>query len=101
MRDTSYAEERATSSVGANRIERIYVKEFRQEEIRLSWWPNGKMAPRPLDVPEEQLIELVAKGIADGVLSGQFLPKLIVAAAQAAASRKASAQRPRGSGRDR
>jgi hypothetical protein len=80
MRDTPYATERATFALGDSRIERIYVKEEQQEEIRISWWPGGNMANRPLDVPEDQLIALIAGGIQQGVLSAQFLPKLIVAA---------------------
>jgi hypothetical protein len=44
------------------------------------------MANRPLDVTEPDFIALLAQGIADGVLSGQFLPKLVAAAAIAKAS---------------
>jgi hypothetical protein len=44
------------------------------------------MANRPLDVTEADFIKLIAQGIADGVLIGQFLPKLIVATATATAS---------------
>lgn len=83
MRDTNYAKEIATAAIGNSRIERLYVKKEKQEEIRLSWWPGGKsMANRPLDVTEEEFIALVAEGIRKNVLSAQFLPKLIVAAAR-------------------
>ncbi len=34
MRDTDYAREMATFAIGDNRIERLYVKEEEQEEIR-------------------------------------------------------------------
>lgn len=81
MRDTTYAKEIVTAAIGDTRIERLYVKDEQQEEIRLSWWPNGNMANRPLDVTEEQLIALMAEGIRRGVLSAQFLPRLIVASA--------------------
>jgi hypothetical protein len=84
MRDTRYAREERTTKVGDNRIERLFVKANKQEEIRISWWPEGRMANRPLDVTEADLITLIAQGIADGVLSGQFLPRLITAAAKAA-----------------
>lgn len=84
MRDTDYARELATFAIGDNRIERLYVKEEEQEEIRFSWWPGGNMANRPLDVSEEQLIALIAGGILHGVISAGFLPRLIVAAGSAA-----------------
>ncbi len=84
MRDTEYAREIATFALGDNRIERLFVKEEQQEEIRFSWWPNGNMANRPLDVPEDLLVALIAGGIQHGVLSALFLPRLIVAAGSAA-----------------
>jgi hypothetical protein len=87
MRDTEYATEQCTSKVGDNRIERLFIKAHKQVEIRVSWWPDGRMANRPLDVTEADFIKLLAQGIADGVLSGVFLPKLIAAAATATASR--------------
>ena len=86
MRDTKYATERRTSRVGDNRIERLFIKAQKQEEIRVSWWPDGRMANRPLDVTERDFIKLIAQGIADGVLSGQFLSRLIVASAAATVS---------------
>jgi hypothetical protein len=82
MRDTSYATEIATAAIGDMRIERIFVKPEQQEEIRLSWWPNGNLAPRPPDIPEGDLIALLAEGIRRGVLSPQFLPRLTVALAE-------------------
>jgi len=36
-------------SIGDNRIERLFIKEHKQVEIRVSWWPDGRMANRPLD----------------------------------------------------
>ncbi|OFW11130.1 MAG: hypothetical protein A3H96_26655 [Acidobacteria bacterium RIFCSPLOWO2_02_FULL_67_36] len=50
------------------RLERIRVKALGQEEIRLSWWKNGNIVPRPLDLSEDALWKLIAKGITDGVL---------------------------------
>ena len=76
MRDTPYATELVPPAVlgyedGENgaRLERIYVKEPGTEEIRLSWWKNGRMQLRPLDLPEEELWDLLAKGIRQGVLT--------------------------------
>lgn len=86
MRDTKYATEQRTSKIGDSRIERLFIKEHKQVEIRVSWWPDGRMANRPLDVTEVDFIKLIAQGIADGVLSGQFLPKLIATTATAKAS---------------
>jgi hypothetical protein len=82
LRDSPYAREIITSEVGESRIERLFVKGEKQEEIRLSWWPKGNLANRPLDLPEDDFIVLLAHGIRDGVLSPQFLPKLMVAAAK-------------------
>lgn len=80
MRNTKYAVELQSASIGESRIERIFVKSLKQEEIRLSWWPGGRMAPRPVDVPEADLVAILAKGIQEGVLSPDFLPRLIEAA---------------------
>lgn len=77
MRDTRYAEELATATVGENRIERLWVKGEQQEEIRLSWWPGGRMMPRPLDLSEAGLVALLAEGVREGVLSGTFVARLI------------------------
>ena len=88
MRDTHYATElvppaRIVFESGDEcRLERLLIKELNQEEIRMSWWKEGKIIPRPLDVSESTLTELIAQGIQRGVLSAQFLPKLIVMAAQ-------------------
>jgi hypothetical protein len=82
LRDTEYAEEKASSRIGDIRLERLFVKPEQQEEIRLSWWPGGRMANRPVDVPESYLVELLALGIREGVLSAQFLPRLIVKASE-------------------
>ena len=82
LRSTAYADEIKTTSIGDVRLERLFVKDENQEEIRFSWWPNGNMANRPLDIPEATLIELLAKGVREGVLSSTFIPKLIGAIAK-------------------
>ena len=76
MRDTSYATERATAEVHDCRIERIFVKGEGQDEIRFSWWPDGNMANRPLDLPEPQLLELIAEAMRRGVFTEPFLQGL-------------------------
>lgn len=79
MRDTKYAREIATGCFTYDneeaRIERLFVKALNQEEIRFSWWKNGKMAPRPLDLPEKDLLKLLESGFED-VFSMNFLISL-------------------------
>ncbi len=72
MRDTDYATEIATADINGCRIERIYVKEQSQEEIRFSWWPDGHMKIRPLDMPESELLPLIEQAIDKGVFSAEF-----------------------------
>jgi hypothetical protein len=76
MRDTSYATELATAEVKDCRIERLHVKGEGQIEIRFAWWPDGKMANRPLDLPEDHLLDLFRKAIEAGVFSDEFLRNL-------------------------
>jgi hypothetical protein len=76
LRDTKYAREIARSilrgpSGDEARIERLEIKATGQIEIRLSWWKDGQMQPRPLDLPEEDFYKLLIQGIRDGVLSPQ------------------------------
>jgi hypothetical protein len=78
-KNSRYAEEIARTSIGDTRLERLDVFAEGQEEIRISWWPGGRMAPRPVDLPEAMLIELLACGVRDGVLSADFLSKLTTA----------------------
>jgi hypothetical protein len=73
LRDTNYAEEIARSvlkfpSGGEARIERLRLKSSGDIEIRLSWWKDGRMQPRPLDLGELDLFRLIAKGMREGVL---------------------------------
>lgn len=81
MSDTKYARElRPHGTVkwhdAEGRIERILVKESGQEEIRFSWWKNGKFVPRPLDLSEADLIELFRDAIANGVFNDDFKSQL-------------------------
>lgn len=81
MRETSYAKELASGKIVIGdselKIERIFVKEKKQEEIRFSWWKNGKMIPRPPDgTPEEWLIAF-EDALKNGVFPKDFLLELI------------------------
>ncbi len=77
MRDTDYATEIKTARDGIGQsIERIFVKEHQQEEIRFSWWKNGNLVIRPLDLPESELLPLMEKAIREGVFSPAFLKGL-------------------------
>lgn len=72
MRDTKYAKEKARGTLGNARIEKLYVKEAEEIQIRFSWWPNDKMALRPLDLTEEDLLKLFANAIEEGVFTDSF-----------------------------
>jgi hypothetical protein len=76
MRDTKYAREIASADIGGERIERIFVKESGEEEIRFSWWKDGRFAPRPLDLPERDLLDLMRQAMANGVFTDDFLDGL-------------------------
>ena len=74
MRDTDYAEELVPPAVvifpdgDEARLERLRIKETDSVEIRLSWWKGGRIMMRPLDLPEADLMKLLAKGVRQGVL---------------------------------
>jgi len=73
LRDTDYATELARAvltfpSGDEARIERLFVKSQNQIEIRMSWWKDGKLQPRPLDLGEADFLKLIAKGIRAGVI---------------------------------
>ncbi|MBT9149713.1 MAG: hypothetical protein AAGB97_09505 [Dehalococcoidia bacterium] len=72
MRDTEYAKELATGSIGYAKIERLYVKEQQEEEIRFSWWKDSKLMMRPLDLPEEDLLKLFDDALKNNVFSDSF-----------------------------
>ena len=81
MRDTDYATElcepgRIQWDDTEGRIERLLVKASGQEEIRFSWWKNGTIATRPLDLPEVDLLELLRDAIPKGVFTRQFRAEL-------------------------
>lgn len=77
MRDTAYATELASvQDVHGQSIERILVKEHQREEIRFSFWKNGTIVPRPLDLPEDELLDLMKDAIRKKVFSPSFLKAL-------------------------
>lgn len=82
MRDTDYARELREPAVyafdGENeaRIERLLIKESNQEEIRFSWWKNGNITTRPLDLMEEHLLILLGHAIDNRVFTDGFLMEL-------------------------
>jgi len=81
LRDTAYATELARGTYlflnsGEARLERLYVKEFEQVEIRFSWWKEGRMMMRPLDLDEQGLLHLIRDAITKGVFSSEFVTGL-------------------------
>lgn len=81
LRNTPYARElcRASVQVTPNdevRIERLYIKDLQRAEIRFSWWPNGRLAQKPLDVSEDELLQLFQEAIREEVFSEKFLKEL-------------------------
>jgi hypothetical protein len=74
MRDTRYATELNTAEdASGQRIERLYVKELAREEIRFSWWKDGQLMVRPLDLPEDELLPLLSTAFEKGVFREEFL----------------------------
>ncbi len=72
MRDTDYATELATADINGCRIERLHVKSLKQDEIRFSWWKDGNMTNRPLDLPERELLALFRLAIEKNVFTEEF-----------------------------
>lgn len=74
MRDTNYATELVPPAVlefpsgDEARIERLRIKATGNVEIRLSWWKDGRMMMRPLDLSEADLLKLIGRAIRQGVL---------------------------------
>lgn len=77
MRDTKYAREIVSViDEHGQSIERIHVKEPGQDEIRFSFWKDGNMVVRPLDLPEDQLLALLDQAFQTGVFTADFRKKL-------------------------
>jgi hypothetical protein len=82
VRDTKYATELREPGVkkwptgSEGRIERLLIKKSRTEEIRFSWWKDGRLATRPLDLSEEDLLTLFEDAIAKDVFTTEFRARL-------------------------
>ena len=83
LRDTKYARELASAKLPSGStgtsyvaIERIFVKQMEQVEIRFSCWEGSRMLPRALDLPEEELLPLIRAAIREGVFSEAFMESL-------------------------
>jgi hypothetical protein len=83
LRDTRYARELATAKLPSGpggksfvAIERIFVKQTDQVEIRFSGWEGSRMMPRPLDLPEDELLPLMRAALSAGVFSEAFVQSL-------------------------
>lgn len=62
-------------------IEKIIVKELNQEEIRFVYFKDTtrmeeQLVPRPLDLPEKDLLELIKLSIKHSVFSKNFINQL-------------------------
>ncbi len=62
-------------------IEKIFVKELNQEEIRFVYFKDTyrqeeQLVPRPLDLPEEDLLKLIDVAVKQNVFSKEFLNSL-------------------------
>jgi hypothetical protein len=54
------------------RIEKLHIKRTGEQEVRFSWWKDGKMLPRPLDLSEDDLIALLRDAVAKDVFTPAF-----------------------------
>ena len=66
-------------------IEKIFIKGLNQEEIRLAYYKDitrravfqeEAFIPRPVDLTEDKLLELISKGVSQNVFSKVFVSKL-------------------------
>ena len=95
LRDTPDARQLVTTRRGDHRIERLWIRSSGQEVIRLSSRPDGQMSNRPMDVPEDEFIALLAQGVTQGVLSSRFVFGLIEAIKAARQSARGGEMRKR------
>lgn len=52
-------------------LERIRTKERGVEEIRLAWWKDGRMIPRPADLDAVDWVPLFREAIRNGVFTAE------------------------------
>lgn len=74
-------------NIGGNEVakaEKIIINETNQEELRFSWWSKGgkQFNPRPLDLPEEQWIQLFDEAVNNDIVSQNFIKEMIKILAQ-------------------
>lgn len=50
----------------------MLIRASGEEEIRFSWWKNGKMVTRPLDLSENDLIEFFQSALDNEVFTAKF-----------------------------
>ena len=65
----------AYADLGGARIERIFIKETREQAVRFR--RMGRDAVRPLELPEDELLILLGDAVAAGVFSKGFLADLL------------------------
>jgi hypothetical protein len=58
------------------KIEKLLVKETKQEILRLSAWSQGELMESPLTFTEKELITLLQAGMREGILTPNFLTEL-------------------------
>jgi hypothetical protein len=75
----------ASSPKSVSAIERIFVKKSKRDEIRFSAWQGARMMPKPLTLPEADLLPLLTDAISREVFSSEFLAGLRRALATSAA----------------
>ena len=82
MRETKYAVEltepasRHFPNGDEARIEKLHIKKTGEEEVRFSWWKDGKMLPRPLDLSENDLLLLLREAFSKDVFTPLFKESL-------------------------
>jgi len=82
MRETNYAVELCEPGIrrfpagDEARIEKLHIKQSGEEEVRFSWWKDGNLVPRPLDLSEDDLILLLKDAIEKDVFTPIFKQKL-------------------------
>jgi hypothetical protein len=58
------------------KIEKLLLKGTPPEKIRISCWGKDQTRSLPLDLTEEELVDLLYQAIRAGILSPEFLNKL-------------------------
>jgi hypothetical protein len=80
-RETRYAKVLAEAVIGDQdghqaKAERLFIKKEGTEELRFSWWYQGRFMPRPLDMEESEWVKLFREAIKEGVFTQEFIKNL-------------------------